>query len=94
MFEIVFSGGKGLLAELVDRNGSLDVLQAMLAEIGERDAVDEGACGVREHDLAPMGGSPDSRREVHIVPHVPLSGHGPRAIVQADRRWIGPGASA
>ena len=43
VFEIVLSGGKLLVAELEDRDGSVDVLQAVLAEVGERDAVEERA---------------------------------------------------
>ena len=52
----------------------------MLAEIGHSNAVNERACRLREHDLAPVSGCSDSCGEVHVVADVPLVGDERRPV--------------
>jgi hypothetical protein len=56
----------------------------VLAEVGERQATDEFACRLREHDLASVRRRADSRREVHVVSDVPLVCQEGRSGVQPD----------
>ena len=89
MFEIVLSGGSSV-AELEDGDRVLDVLQAMLAEVGER-AVDElGRC-LGEDYLPTMACRGDTGGEMHVLSHVALICDARRSRVQADtnmdRAW-------
>ena len=82
--------GEALVAELEDGDRVLDVLQAMLAEVGER-AVDElGRC-LGEDDLPTMACRGDTGGEVHVLSHVALICDARRPRVQADtnmdRAW-------
>ena len=67
-----------------DRDCALDVLQAMLAEIGQRDAVEVRASRPRKDDLASMSRRRDARREVHIVSDVALVRHERIAGVESN----------
>ena len=85
VFEIVLSGGKlGLTSWEVFATRACDVLQAVLAEIGQRDIVEVRASRQREDDLAAMSCRRDPRREVHIVSNVALVGHERRTGVQSN----------
>ncbi len=75
---------EALLPKLVDRNRSLDVLQAVLAQIGERDAVNEFPSRLREQHLSAVTRGRDSRGEVHVVPDVALVSNERSARVESD----------
>ena len=82
--------GEALIAELEDGDRVLNVLQAVLAEVGER-AVDElGRC-LGEDDLPTMACRGDTGGEVHVLSHVALICDARRSRVQADtnmdRAW-------
>ena len=84
VFEIVLSGGKAPVTELEDRHRALDVLEAVLAEVGERVAVEEDARRLREHDLASVARSCNPRGEMDVVPDVALVRGERSARVEAD----------
>ena len=75
---------EALVAELVDRDRALDVLQAVFPEVGDREPLDELASRLREQDLTTVARGCDTRREVHVVSHVALVGDERGARVQAD----------
>ena len=78
------SGGKAPSPswKIGDRLG--DVLQPVLAEVGERRPLDELGGRMREEDLAAVAGGGDARGEVDVVADVALLGDERRARVQAD----------
>ena len=75
---------EGAVAELVDRYGTVDVLQAVLAELGDSGAIDQLSCRLRKHHLPPVRRRPDSCGEVHVVSDVAFLGHERRPRVHAD----------
>ena len=79
---------EGLLAELVDPDRLVEVLDAVLAEVADGVAVEQVAGRLREHDLAAVAGRRDPRAEVDVVADVASSVRGRR------RRCAGPSARA
>ena len=75
---------EGLLAELIDGDRALDVLQAVFPEVSDREPLDELASRLREQDLTTVARCCDTRGEVHVVSHVALVGDERGARVQAD----------
>ena len=84
MFEIVFSGGNALDAELEQRDRLGEVLQPVLAEIASARAVDELARRPREQHLPAVAGRHDPRRHVHVLADVPSAVELRLAGVHAD----------
>src|SRR4029078_229555 len=76
--------GEGLVAELIDGDRGFDVLQAVLAEVGERALVDELTSRAREQALATLARGCTPGREVHVVSHVALVGDERSSGVQPD----------
>src|SRR4029453_2450258 len=74
---------KALAAELEDRHRFVDVLEAVLTEVGERVAVEQRARRLREHDLAPVARGRDPGGEMDVVPGVALLGDERSARMEA-----------
>ena len=84
MFEIVFSGGNGR-PELEDRDGLPDVLQPVLAEIGDGQRLADGVPRCTRHeDLATVSGRRDPRTEMHVLADVALLTKQRAARVETD----------
>ena len=75
---------EGAVAELEDRDRLGDVLEPVLAEIGELDARRARASQRERIDLAAVARSGDAGGEVDVVADVALVGEQRRARVQAD----------
>jgi hypothetical protein len=77
---------EALGAELQDPRGTIDVLEPMFAEVGERVGVECGgdARRVREEHLAAVAGGADPCAEVHIVADIPLGRAVRRAGMDPD----------
>ena len=93
MFEIVFSGGKRSLPSWKSGNRLVEVLHAVLAQLGQL-AVDERPRRRRHDDLAAVAGSGDPSGLVQLAPGVALAGQLQLTGVQAHPHLTGPGASA
>ena len=78
------SGGKSLASELEERDRLGDVLEPVLAEVGEGGSIDEGGGRLREDDLAAVARGGDPRCEVDVVSDVALVGQKRGPGVQAD----------
>ena len=74
---------EGALPELVEGDGLGDVLEPVLAELGELE-LDELGSRMREHDLAAVGRAHHSRGEVDVHAHVLGRVEGGLAGVDAD----------
>ena len=77
-------GREACIPKLEDRDRTVDVLQAVLAEVNEREAVEKYSGRLREHDLAAVSRGGDPRREMNVVSHVALVGDERGPCVQAD----------
>ena len=66
VFEIVFSGGKGSSPELVDPDRLVEVLDAVLAEVAHRLAVEQIARRLRQQHLAAVAGRRDAGAEMDV----------------------------
>ena len=75
---------EGRLAELIDRDRALDVLQAVFPEVGDRKTIDELSSRLRKQDLTSVPRGCDTCGEVHVVSYVALVGNERGARVQAD----------
>ena len=83
---------EGPVAELVERNWLVEVLQPVLAEIEQVEPTAELTAGVSgEHDLATVAHRADPGRKVDVGPDVPLARHARRARVDADPDANRPG---
>ena len=83
VFEIVLSGGKLPTPELVDGDSLLDVLELVLAEIGER-SVYEPCRPLGEDNLTAVTRGGDASGKVDVVSDIALLGKKRRPGVQAD----------
>ena len=78
-----FSGGNVPVAELVDALGRREVLEAVLAEVGQLD-VDEAGGRRRDEHLAAVTGGGDAGGPMHVVADVALLCQQRRPGVQPD----------
>ena len=65
---------EALVAELIDRDRALDVLQAVFPEVSHCEPLDELPSRLREQDLTSVARGCDTRREVDVDSHVALGG--------------------
>ena len=75
---------EALAADLEDRDGLVDVLEAVLAEVGEHGAVGESRRRPREDDLTAVRGCRHPGRDVDVLADVALRGQEGLAGVDAD----------
>jgi hypothetical protein len=83
VLEIVFSGGELALAELEERNGLIEVLQPVFAELAQAGEGDERRRRRRNEHLPAMAASGDAGGTVDVGADVTLLGQVRRAGVDA-----------